>query len=176
MVALNVDSDGFRRTGDLVDLAGTLLGADFEDPTPVPACASDPASEAIMPTSTHAMNGYSGTYAPDPNRPPTPPSAMNDTATGYETEDAAAAGNYTQFGGGSTAGAAPAATMSVPEVGHGGAGAACRPLIPSPTSAVPTEKPWPGSWKPAPAPPRPSPPRRGWPPWLPEPRPPTPAW
>ena len=48
MVALNVDSDGFRRTGDLVDLAGTLLGADFEDPTPVPACASDPASEAIM--------------------------------------------------------------------------------------------------------------------------------
>ena len=48
MVALNVDSDGYRRTGDLVDLAGTLLGADFEDPTPVPACASDPASEAIM--------------------------------------------------------------------------------------------------------------------------------
>ena len=48
MVALNVDTDGFRRTGELVDLAGTLLGTDFDDPTPVPACASDPASEAIM--------------------------------------------------------------------------------------------------------------------------------
>ena len=48
MVALNVESDGFRRTGELVDLAGTLLGTDFDDPTPVPACASDPASEAIM--------------------------------------------------------------------------------------------------------------------------------
>jgi hypothetical protein len=40
MVALNVDTDGFRRTGELVDLAGALLGTDFDDPTPVPACAS----------------------------------------------------------------------------------------------------------------------------------------
>ena len=48
MVALNVDTDGFRRTGELVDLAGALLGTDFDDPTPVPACASDAASEAIM--------------------------------------------------------------------------------------------------------------------------------
>jgi hypothetical protein len=39
---------------------------------------------------------------------------MNDTATGYESEDAAAAGNYDQFGGVSTAGAAPLATVSGP--------------------------------------------------------------
>jgi len=39
---------------------------------------------------------------------------MNDTATGYETEDTAAAGSYDQFGGGSTAGAAPIGMMGVP--------------------------------------------------------------
>ena len=48
MAALNVDTDGFRRTGELVDLAGALLGSDFDDPTPTPACACDPASETIM--------------------------------------------------------------------------------------------------------------------------------
>ena len=115
MVALNVDSDGFRRTGDLVDLAGTLLGADFEDPTPVPACASDPASEAIMTNLNARHEWLLGHVRAGAEQASNAAVGMNDTATGYETEDAAAAGNYNQFGGGSTAGAAPAATMNVPK-------------------------------------------------------------
>ena len=60
------------------------------------------------------MNGCSGTCAPGSEQASNAAVGMNDTATGYETEDTAAAGNYDQFGGGSTAGAAPVGTMSVP--------------------------------------------------------------
>ena len=109
MVALNVDTDGFRRTGELVDLAGTLLGAEFDDPTPVPACACDPASETIMRNLNARHEWLLGHVRAGSQQASNASIGMNDTATGYETEDAAAAGNYDQFGGGSTAGAAPLA-------------------------------------------------------------------
>ena len=114
MVALNVESDGFRRTGELVDFAGTLLGTDFDDPTPVPACASDPASEAIMRNLNARREWLLGHVRAGWEQALNAAVGMNDTATSYETEDAAAAGNYGQFGGGSTAGTAPVGTMSFP--------------------------------------------------------------
>lgn len=114
MVALNVDTDGFRRTGELVDLAGTLLGSDFDDPTPVPACASDPASETIMANLNARHDWLLEHVRAGSQQASNAAIGMNDTATGYETEDAAAAGNYDQFGRGSTAGAASLATMHVP--------------------------------------------------------------
>ena len=114
MVALNVDTDGFRRTGELVDLAGALLGTDFDDPTPVPACASDPASEAIMRNLNARQEWLLGHVRAGSEQASNAAIGMNDTATGYETEDTAAAGNYDQFGGGSTAGAAPIGMMGVP--------------------------------------------------------------
>ena len=175
MVALNVDTDGFRRTGELVDLAGALLGTDFDDPTPVPACASDPASEAIMRNLNARQEWLLGHVRAGSEQASNAAVGMNDTATGYETEDTAAAGNYDQFGGGSTAGAAPIGMMSVP-TSVTAAPASMPTFDPSPTSAEPTAKPWPGSWRPAPA--RPGHRRRCpvWPRWRPEPRPPTSAW
>lgn len=114
MVALNVDTDGFRRTGELVDLAGALLGGDFDDPAPVPACACDPASETIMRNLNARQDWLLGHVRAGSQQASNAAIGMNDTATGYETEDAAAAGNYDQFGGGSTGGGAPLATGSVP--------------------------------------------------------------
>ena len=79
------------------------------------------------------------------------PLGMNDTATGYETEDAAAAGNYDQFGGHPRGGRARRRDER-PDVGSRRRRPACRHSIRSPTSAEPTAKPWPGSWRPAPGP------------------------
>ena len=122
MVALNVESDGFRRTGELVDLAGTLLGTDFDDPTPVPACASDPASEAIMRNLNARREWLLGHVRAGSEQASNAAVGMNDTATSYETEDAAAAGNYGQFGGRIHRGCGPRRNDERSDVCHGGAG------------------------------------------------------
>lgn len=112
MAALNVDTDGFRRTGELIDLAGTLLGTDFDDLTPTPACASDPASEAIMRNLNARQQWLLGHVRVGSQQAAAAAGGMNDTAASYEVGDRAGAGYYTQFGGNSSAGGAPVATMN----------------------------------------------------------------
>lgn len=111
MAALNVDTDGFRRTGELVDLAGALLGSDFDDPTPTPACASDPASETIMRNLNARHQWLLGHVRAGSDQAATAAAGMSDTAASYETGDSQGAASYGQFGG-SSSGGAPAATMS----------------------------------------------------------------
>lgn len=112
MAALNVDTDGFRRTGELVDLAGTLLGTDFDDPTPTPACASDPASETIMRNLNARQEWLLGHVRTGSQQAASAASGMNDAAASYETGDREGASYYTQFGGNSGGGGAPTATMN----------------------------------------------------------------
>jgi hypothetical protein len=100
MAALNVDTDGFRRTGDLVDLAGALLGSDFDDPTPTPPCASDPASEAIMRNLNARHDWLLHHVRAGAGQAANAAGGMTDTATVYDTQDQIAATNYDQFGGG----------------------------------------------------------------------------
>ena len=113
MVALNIDPDGFRRTGELVDLAGTLLGADFDDDAPVPACAADPASQAIMDNLNARRSWLLQHVRAGAEQATNAATGMNDTATSYETEDQAAAGTYNQFGGNSGGGSA-VGTIAIP--------------------------------------------------------------
>jgi hypothetical protein len=113
MVALNIDPDGFRRTGELVDLAGTLLGADFDDDAPVPACAADPASQAIMDNLNARHSWLLQHVRAGAEQATNAATGMNDTATSYETEDQAGAGTYNQFGGTSSGGSA-VGTIAIP--------------------------------------------------------------
>lgn len=122
MVALNIEPDGYRRTGELVDLAGTLLGADFDDDAPVPACAADPASQAIMDNLNARHSWLLQHVRAGAEQATNAATGMNDTATSYETEDQAGAGTYNQFGGNSSGGSAvgtiaiPASASKVPGV------------------------------------------------------------
>ncbi|ANE83423.1 Fis family transcriptional regulator (plasmid) [Mycobacterium adipatum] len=111
MAALNVDTDGFRRTGELVELAGVLLGSDFDDPTPTPACASDPASETIMRNLNARHQWLLGHVRAGSDQATNAAAGMNDTAASYEIGDSQGAASFGQFGGSSSVGA-PAATMS----------------------------------------------------------------
>lgn len=113
MVALNIDPDGFRRTGELVDLAGTLLGADFDDDAPVPACAADPASQAIMDNLNARHSWLLQHVRAGAEQATNAATGMNDTATSYVTEDQAASGTYDQFGGNSSGGTA-VGTIAIP--------------------------------------------------------------
>ena len=111
MAALNVDTDGFRRTGELVELAGALLGSDFDDPTPTPPCASDPASETIMRNLNARHQWLLGHVRAGSDQASNAAAGMNDTAASYETGDSQGAASFGQFGG-TSPGGAPAATMS----------------------------------------------------------------
>jgi hypothetical protein len=113
-MALNVDTDGFRRTGDLVDLAGALLGSDFDDPTPTPPCASDPASEAIMRNLNARHDWLLHHVRAGAGQAANAADGMNDTATDYDTQDQIAATNYDQFGGGGGSSSTAAAGASQP--------------------------------------------------------------
>ena len=113
MVALNIDPDGFRRTGELVDLAGTLLGADFDDDAPVPACAADPASQAIMDNLNARHSWLLQHVRAGAEQATNAATGMNDTATSYVTEDQSASGTYNQFGGTSSGGTA-VGTIAIP--------------------------------------------------------------
>lgn len=116
-MALNVDTDGFRRTGDLVDLAGALLGSDFDDPTPTPPCASDPASETIMRNLNARHDWLLQHVRSGARQAANAASGMRETATDYDTTDQDLAANYDQFGGGAAGGssASPASASSQPQ-------------------------------------------------------------
>ncbi|WP_241473918.1 Fis family transcriptional regulator [Mycolicibacterium neoaurum] len=113
MAALNVESDGFRRTGELIDLAGTLLGADFDDDAPVPPCAADPASQAIMDNLNARRSWLLQHVRAGAEQAGNAATGMRDTATSYVTEDQSAAGTYNQFGGSSHGGSA-VGTVAIP--------------------------------------------------------------
>lgn len=111
MVALNIDPDGWRRTGELVDLASQLLGADFDDAAACPACAADPASQTIMSNLNARQDWLLGHVRAGSQQASAAADGMDATATSYQNEDAAAATRYGQFGG-SAGSAAPAPVTS----------------------------------------------------------------
>ncbi|MCH9731969.1 MAG: Fis family transcriptional regulator [Actinomycetia bacterium] len=112
MVALDFDPDGWRRTGDLVALAGLLLGADFDDLPPCPACGADQASQTIMDNLNARYDWLIDHLRAGAQQASAAADAMNDTATSYQHEDAAAATRYGQFGG-----SAPGSVSLAPSAG-----------------------------------------------------------
>ena len=109
-MALDLETDGFRRVGELVDTAGTVLNADLGED--VPGCGGDEVSQTVMDNlnarrrwlAQHVRAGYSQALAAA--------DGIADTAGAYQAEDAAAAGRYGEPGFG--AAATPAAGVGAP--------------------------------------------------------------
>lgn len=109
-MVLNVDTDGFRRTGELTDLAGALLGTDFDDLSTVPPCASDPASETIMRNLNARAQWLVSHVRSGAQQASAAAAGMDATAASYDAGDSEGASLY--GGGSSTAGAVPAAASN----------------------------------------------------------------
>jgi hypothetical protein len=103
-MALDIDIDGFRRTGQHVDLAGSILH--FAPGSEVPACGGDQVSQALMNNlnawqawlNQHLQAGAAQAF--------NAAQGIDGTASAYEAQDHSAAATY--FGGGP--GSAPAST------------------------------------------------------------------
>jgi hypothetical protein len=105
---LNVDTDGVRRTGQLVDTAGAVLEPAFGGD--VPACGGDDVSRALM-DNLNAWQGWLMQHMrAGAQQAFNAAAGIAGTASAYEAEDLAAAARYP--GGGSAAAAAPQAANS----------------------------------------------------------------
>lgn len=125
MAALNIDPDGWRRTGELVELAGHLLGADFDAAAACPSCGGDQASQTIMSNLNARHDWLISHVRAGGQQAAAAASAMADTAASYQSEDAAAASRYGQFG--TSAGAPAAAPASTAGSSHRAAAPAAMP-------------------------------------------------
>lgn len=108
-MALDIDTDRFRRVGELVDQAGTALDADLGED--VPACGADEVSQQVMGNLNARRRWLAQHIRAGVSQASHAARGINDTATSYEAEDAAAAGRYGHAGGHPSP-AAPA--MAVP--------------------------------------------------------------
>ena len=102
-MALDIDTDGFRRASELVDAAGTVLNHDLGED--VAACGGDEVSQTLM-ENLNTRRGWLAQHVRAGSRQASNAAiGMDATATAYQTEDLAAAARYP--GGASAAPAAP---------------------------------------------------------------------
>ncbi len=110
-MALNIDTHGLRRTGELVDTAGTVLEPQLGDDAP--ACGADEVSQAVMDNLNAWQRWLMQHVRAGSQQAFNAAAGIDGTAGAYDAEDAAAAARYP--GGGHGARAAPATfTPSVP--------------------------------------------------------------
>lgn len=146
-MALNLDTDGFRRAGELVDTAGQVLGTDFDDD--VPPCGTDEVSRTVMDNLNARRRWLMQHVRAGVVQTSDAAAGINQTATGYEAEDTHGASLYGAAGG-HGGGAAPAVMASAPTSG-GSAPPAGMPAVSSVPDLSGLEgKPWPKPSKPAP--------------------------
>ena len=103
-MALDIDTDGFRRAGELVDTAGQVLGADFDDD--VPPCGADEVSRTVMDNLNARRRWLMQHVRAGVVQTSDAAAGINQTATGFEAEDTNGASLYGADGG-NGAGAAP---------------------------------------------------------------------
>ncbi len=113
-MALNLDTDGFRRAGELVDTAGQVLGGDFDDD--VPPCGTDEVSRTVMDNLNARRRWLMQHVRAGVVQTSDAAAGINQTATGYEAEDTHGASLYGAAGG-HGGGAAPAVMASAPSSG-----------------------------------------------------------
>ncbi|MBS4730599.1 Fis family transcriptional regulator [Mycobacterium sp. SM1] len=109
-MALNIDPDSLRATGNLIETAGTVLELQLGDD--VPACGQDEVSQAVMSNLNawqrwlvqHVRAGVQQAFSAA--------TGIHDTAAAYETQDHAAAARYS--GGCGDTAATPTVAASVP--------------------------------------------------------------
>jgi len=104
-MALNIDTDGLRRTGQLVDTAGTILELQLGED--VPACARDKVSQTLMDNLNAWQRWLIQHVRAGAQQAFNAAAGIDGTAGAYEAEDLAAAARYP--GGGYGAETAPAA-------------------------------------------------------------------
>jgi hypothetical protein len=126
-MALDIDTDVFRRSGHHVADAGSMLH--FTPGTDVPACGSDQTSQAIMDNLNARQRWLNEHLQAGAAQAFNAAQGMDGTASAYQAQDQAAAATY---GGGyaPAAAAPPASGTSMP--------AAPAPSAPPTLSAVPT--------------------------------------
>jgi hypothetical protein len=126
-MALNIDTDALRRTGQLVDTAGTVLEPQLGDD--VPPCAEDEVSHALMGNLNAWQRWLIQHVRAGAQQAFNAAAGIDGTAEAYEAEDLAAAARYP--GGGYGAGTEPAAgAASMPAAAPTPPGAPTRSPIP----------------------------------------------
>ena len=125
-MALDIDTDAFRRSGHHVADAGSML--QFTPGADVPACGADQISQTLMDNLNARQSWLNAHLQAGAAQAFNAAEGMDGTASAYQQQDQAAAATY---GGGYVPAAAPAApSMSLP--------AAPAPSAPPILSPIPT--------------------------------------
>ncbi|ORX14143.1 PPE domain-containing protein [Mycobacterium xenopi] len=125
-MALNIDTDGLRRTSDLVESAGTVLELQLGDD--VPACGQDEVSQALMGNLNAWQRWLVGHVRAGAGQAFSAAAGIDGTAAAYEAEDLAAAARYP--GGGSSAAAPTFPPANIPAAAPAPTGAPTLSPIP----------------------------------------------
>ncbi|OBJ84185.1 PPE domain-containing protein [Mycobacterium sp. 1245852.3] len=127
-MGLDIDTSGLRHAGELVHAAGEALHQQLE--SDVPPCGDDEVSKALMDNLNAWQRWLVQHIKAGAQQAFSAAAGIHSTASGFDTQDTAAAAAY-----GGAGGHAPAATPAAAHSGPGAAGAA--PAGPPATSPVP---------------------------------------